>query len=61
MKAMGRVVPIVATIMLVACSQPQLPPAASADSIERAVQEAEREMATAKGRAGQEKQSLVGA
>jgi hypothetical protein len=58
---MRRVVPIVATILLVACGRPQLPPAASADEIERAVTEAERQMATAKARSGQEGQRLVGA
>jgi outer membrane biogenesis lipoprotein LolB len=58
---MGRVVPGIAALLLAACSQPQLPPAASAESIEQAVTNAEREMATAKAKAGQGETSLVGA
>ncbi len=52
---------MVAALLLAACGQPQLPPAASAESIDRAVGNAEREMATAKARAGQGRASLVGA
>ncbi len=58
---MVRVVPMVAALLLAACGQPQLPPAASAEAIDRAVINAEQEMATAKARAGQEQPSLVGA
>jgi len=58
---MGRVVSTMAMLLLAACGQPQLPPAASADAIDRAVNDAEREMATARARAGQGTQRLVGA
>ena len=58
---MARLVPMVAALLLAACGQPQLPPAASADSIDRAVNNAEQELATAKARSGTAEGSLVGA
>ncbi len=58
---MARLVPMVAALLLAACGQPQLPPAASAEAIDRAVTKAERDMAAAKAKAGATETSLVGA
>jgi hypothetical protein len=52
---------MVAVLLLAACGQPQLPPAASAESIDRAVNNAEHELATAKSRTGDREGALVGA
>lgn len=52
---------MVAALLLAACGQSQLPPAASAEAIDQAVTNAERELATAKAKAGQGETSLVGA
>ncbi len=47
---MGRFLPMAAAALLLgACGSPELPPAASADSIDKAVNNAERELAAVKG------------
>lgn len=46
---MDRLIPMAAALMLAACGSPQMPaPAASADAIDKAVTNAERELAAAK-------------
>ncbi len=58
---MGRLIPL-AALLLAACGSPELPPAATAEAIDQAVINAEREMATARARtSGERTESLVGA
>jgi hypothetical protein len=47
--------------MLAACGSPQLPPAASAESIDKAVNNAERELAAAKAGSQKQPAGLFGA
>ncbi len=55
---MGRFLPMAAAALLLgACGSPELPPAASADSIDKAVNQAERELAAAKASDAQKKPS----
>jgi hypothetical protein len=50
-------------MLLAACGSPQLPPAASAEAIDRAVVDAERQASLAKARTARldQEESLVGA
>lgn len=55
---MGRGISLAAALMLAACGSTPSPPAASAESIEQAVNNAERELAVAK--AGGSKETPAG-
>ncbi len=58
---MARLLPLAAALMLAACGSPQLPPAASAESIDKAVNNAERELAAAKASNQKQPAGLFGA
>lgn len=60
---MGRLIPVAAALMLAACGSSQLsPPVASAEAIDQAVTNAERELAAAKATGTQgESTGLFGA